>query len=188
MLAIQRQGGIVVVQDPNDARYPDMPRNALSAMKVDHCLPAAEIGALLNRLASDPVRNLRTELPLDIEVDADMGGQVVMERLGKPSAYTCPECAGVLWEIDDPELLRFRCRVGHAFSSQGLDVEQHKLTEDALWAAARALEEAANFSRRLAERCRANELPDAADAHARKAQQDEFHAKMITSALTRLPG
>src|SRR5437899_8216914 len=36
------------------------------------------------------------------------------ERLaGKPSQFTCPDCNGTLWEIQDAEILRFRCRVGH---------------------------------------------------------------------------
>ena len=38
--AVHRCGGICVVQDPDDAAYPDMPRSALKATAVDHCVPA----------------------------------------------------------------------------------------------------------------------------------------------------
>jgi two-component system chemotaxis response regulator CheB len=51
LLAIKVQGGIAVVQDPDDALVPGMPRNALEYVKVDHCLPVSEIGPLLARLA-----------------------------------------------------------------------------------------------------------------------------------------
>ena len=35
---------------------------------------------------------------------------------GEPSPYSCPECGGVLWELKNGELMRFRCRVGHAYT------------------------------------------------------------------------
>ena len=48
------------------------------------------------------------------------------EQVGNPSAYSCPECGGVLWEVDDGELTRFRCRTGHAFSTESMFAEQHE--------------------------------------------------------------
>ncbi len=44
LAAIKRCGGVAVVQDPDDTLYPDMPRNALRALAVDHCLPLAGMG------------------------------------------------------------------------------------------------------------------------------------------------
>jgi two-component system chemotaxis response regulator CheB len=38
LLAIKDGGGIAVVQDPASARAPDMPRNALKHVAVDHCV------------------------------------------------------------------------------------------------------------------------------------------------------
>lgn len=52
LLAIHRQGGRVIVQDPADAMYPDMPRNALAALDADAVLPAARIGRALAELAT----------------------------------------------------------------------------------------------------------------------------------------
>ena len=48
---IKKQGGIGVVQDPSDARFPDMPRAVLEHVDVDYVLPASEIGPLLADLA-----------------------------------------------------------------------------------------------------------------------------------------
>ena len=52
LAAIRKQRGIAVVQDPEDALYPGMPRSALENVGGDHVLPVAGIGALLGRLAS----------------------------------------------------------------------------------------------------------------------------------------
>jgi two-component system chemotaxis response regulator CheB len=52
--AIKRNGGCVIVQDPDDAETPQMPQAALAAVKPDHVVPLAEMGALLQRLAGAP--------------------------------------------------------------------------------------------------------------------------------------
>ena len=41
--AVKRCGGIAIVQDPEEAPFPDMPKNALANVEVDHCLPVAEM-------------------------------------------------------------------------------------------------------------------------------------------------
>ena len=77
------------------------------------------------------------------------------ERPGKPSPYSCPDCGGVLWEIDDAgEFTRFRCRVGHAWTGKALLERQTDSVDDALWTALRALEESASLARQIAARYR----------------------------------
>ncbi|NIJ52960.1 chemotaxis protein CheB [Dyadobacter arcticus] len=53
--SIKRFGGVTIIQNPQDALYPDMPRNVLEYVDVDHNLPLADIGALLNKLIDQPV-------------------------------------------------------------------------------------------------------------------------------------
>jgi two-component system, chemotaxis family, protein-glutamate methylesterase/glutaminase len=77
-----------------------------------------------------------------------------VDILGGPSGFTYPECSGVLWELRDGELLRFRCQVGHAFSAENLMAEQSEALEGALWASLRALEEKAALCHRLVQRSR----------------------------------
>lgn len=56
LLAIKQCGGTAVVQDPDDAYCPNMPANALTHVIVDYCVPLSEMGALLMRLAREPVK------------------------------------------------------------------------------------------------------------------------------------
>ena len=65
---------------------------------------------------------------------------------------TCPECGGTLWHRHDYGAERYRCRVGHSFSADGLMLGKQAALESALWAAIVALEERAEVSRRIARR------------------------------------
>jgi two-component system, chemotaxis family, protein-glutamate methylesterase/glutaminase len=49
LAAVKAAGGFTIVQDPDDALYSDMPRNALRSVAVDEVCPASEIAALLTR-------------------------------------------------------------------------------------------------------------------------------------------
>ena len=44
---IKKHGGLVIVQDPAEAGFPDMPQNALSKIEIDHCAPVAQIRDLV---------------------------------------------------------------------------------------------------------------------------------------------
>lgn len=48
--AIANAGGLTIVQSPDSARMPTMPRAALARFQPDHVLPPDEIGPLLARL------------------------------------------------------------------------------------------------------------------------------------------
>ena len=79
-----------------------------------------------------------------------MSEQFDERRMGKPSMFTCPDCSGTLWEVKEGELLRFRCRVGHAFSPEAMREGYGDWIEGALWSAVRILEESAALERKLA--------------------------------------
>ena len=52
--AIKDRGGLAVVQDPADAEHPSMPRSALQSVRVDGCVPLAELGQTLARWLQAP--------------------------------------------------------------------------------------------------------------------------------------
>jgi len=190
LLTVKRQGGIAVVQDPQDALYPSMPQSAMDHVQVDYCLPITAIGALLTRLAFETVEDGRARqisLTLEKEVrNAAMETNALNdhEQVGKPSAFSCPECGGVLWELEDGSLLRFRCRVGHAFSSESVLAEQTEALEKSLWAALKTLDEKVSLSRRMAERARENGREWLAHRFEDQLQEAEQHAVLLRKILT----
>jgi two-component system chemotaxis response regulator CheB len=155
---IKRAGGVAIVQDPTDTPWPSMPQHALDHVDIDHVATPAAIDDVLTRLA----RGTRVPLAVDpLEAERAVREVRVLtmhederDKPGEPSPYSCPECGGVLWELRDGEMLRFRCRVGHAYTSDALSADQVETVERALWTALRTLEEQAALKRRLGERAR----------------------------------
>lgn len=155
LAAIKARGGIAVVQDPEEAQFPDMPKSALKAVAVDYCLPIAGIA---NLVANPEQVKAKTSFPaspevLALEAQISLQGTAdipTLNHLGKPSVYSCPDCHGVLWEIQDGKLLRYRCQTGHAYSARTLLVSQVEDKEDELWMVLRSLEEIEHLSNQLA--------------------------------------
>lgn len=154
LLAIKKQGGIAIIQDPNDALYAGMPASALAHVDVDYKLPASEIaGQLADLLQQAPSRDRarRNTHDMEQEVMAAEGEEVRDEtHAGKPSVFSCPDCGGVLWHLDENELTHYRCRVGHAFAPEALAEAQEEQIETALWMALKTLEENASLAQKLA--------------------------------------
>lgn len=50
MRAIKRSGGTCVVQDPNEAEYPEMPLSIINNMEADHVVVLEEIGSLIAKI------------------------------------------------------------------------------------------------------------------------------------------
>jgi CheY-like chemotaxis protein len=53
LAAIKVAGGVTLVQTPMDARFPMMPMNALAAVAPDACVPAEQLGPLVDRFARE---------------------------------------------------------------------------------------------------------------------------------------
>ena len=102
-----------------------------------------------------------------------------------PSQFTCPECHGSLWELKDGQLVRYRCRTGHAFSPETLASEQTHQIEEALFTALRALEENAVLLRGLAERAADRGQDRSAQRFFSNAEGVEARARVIRDALNR---
>jgi two-component system chemotaxis response regulator CheB len=158
MMAVKMRGGLAVVQNPAEAKASEMPSRAIQNAQPDCVLSVARIADLLRSVTSEELRlaepaggsvseELRTETS-----KANLEEMPSGENPGQPSAFACPECHGALWEVEEGGLLRFRCRVGHAYTADALRVAMTETTEDALWVAMRALEEKAEIYRRLAVR------------------------------------
>jgi two-component system chemotaxis response regulator CheB len=156
--AIKRHGGLAVVQDPKDAFVPSMPLSALRYVDVDHCVPLARVAPLLRRLADDTVAPRLDLEARQMDVESRLilgeGTEQDINRLGPPSPYACPDCHGSLHEIREDNLVRYRCHVGHAYSTDTLLSDLTRKVGDALWNALRAIQESATLLREQAEQAR----------------------------------
>lgn len=142
LIAISAGGGLSVVQDPDEAAWPSMPRNALKRDHVAHVASLAALPALLERLVREEA-GPSIPLPDEYRIEDRMAAQefAIMESdvvtPGNPSHMSCPDCGGVLNQIATQDELRFRCQVGHAFTPLGLAAAQSDELERALGIAAR---------------------------------------------------
>jgi two-component system chemotaxis response regulator CheB len=147
LMAIKDRGGLALIQDPEEARVPAMPRSALATVAADYCAPVTELGALLVRLTQEYVAEEATmslQEDLLIENRIAQGENALKQgvlRLGGSSNVTCPECHGTLVRLKDVRLPRFRCHTGHAYSLDSLMDALHESVEAALWSSLRGLEE-----------------------------------------------
>ncbi|RAZ83142.1 chemotaxis protein CheB [Mesorhizobium hawassense] len=187
MRAVKAVGGLAVVQHPRDTLVPAMVESALHYVDVDHCLPAAEIGPLLARLAAEPAGEtfaapptLRLEAAVAAQEHSTMQDE---DRLGELSVFTCPECHGPLWEIEDGDMLRYRCHTGHAFTGDTVMEAQAIEQDEILWSLLRSHQQRAAFARRMAERERMKDRSKLAAELGRRAKDYESDAALIERIL-----
>ena len=188
LLSIKKAGGLTMVQDPEEAFCAEMPRRAMETFRVDHVQPLARLGELLRDLVpaevADNGAGKTARLKKETQIaELDMNAIEDENRPGTPSPFACPECGGVLWEMDGEEMLRFRCRVGHAYTANSLSVEQTEAVEGALWAAMRALEEGASLARRMAERAAHANHPGAEKRFLERAKAKMDHAGTLRDLI-----
>jgi two-component system chemotaxis response regulator CheB len=140
------------VQDPAEASHASMPLACLAATGDAEALPVAGVAHRLVELAAEEVdagavphaTTLMEQETAMADMDADALER--LDRPGEPSGFSCPDCHGVLFQIEEGGLRRFRCRVGHAWSTDSLLAEHGAAVEGALWMALRSLEEKAALS------------------------------------------
>ncbi len=194
LMAVRNAGGTVVVQDPDEAFLDVLPRQALALVPDAHVVPLAALPPLLVRLVhgmqlspgapamNDPIERLPGQ------VAEDRREQETNGRAGQPSVYSCPECGGVLWQVDDPRVLRFRCHVGHAYYAEQLLDGQADLLDSALWTAVRTFRDRATLSRQLAERAAGQGDRETARRFQEQAEVADRQGEVIERHLLRPDG
>ncbi|TGT74854.1 chemotaxis protein CheB [bacterium M00.F.Ca.ET.159.01.1.1] len=185
--AVKAVGGVAVVQHPNDAPVPSMVESALRYVEIDHCVPSAELGALLARLAAEPAGETFAAPPT-VRLEAAIAAQEhstmkEADRFGELSVFTCPECHGPLWEIEDGDMLRYRCHTGHAFTADAVMEAQAIETDEMLWSLLRAHQQRAEFARRMAEREKMRHCAELASQFGARAKEYEADAAVIERIL-----
>lgn len=189
LAALKRCGGLAVVQSPSDAEAADMPIGALQACDVDYKAPAAEIGVLLARLALQPAKPA-PPVPNDIALEAGFAlgrpsNSTILRQIATPTTAPCPDCGGVLSEVQDAAVLRFRCQIGHAYSAECLNQQLDRPVQEALGVALRTLDARATLLERMAEDARSKARTLTASEFDDRAKDYRRDAETIREALLR---
>ncbi len=183
MMAIKRCGGVCIAQDPEEAAYPDMPRSVIANVGADYCVPISEMGELLAELLARELPE-RKPVPDDIVIEAKIALRVLsdlpaVEALGHQVPYNCPDCGGVLWQMAEGNLLRYRCHTGHAFTSLALLAQQTEKIEETLWVALRMFEERQNLLVTMSK----NESKKMPSSISQRAKDSQVHIERIRAML-----
>ncbi|MFL6577751.1 MAG: hypothetical protein ACJ8MR_14115 [Povalibacter sp.] len=159
----------------------------MSSMQVDYIVPLAEMADLLSRLVQEPAGETippSPQLKLEIEIAKKrVASPDLPDSMGTRSTLTCPQCHGVLWELSEGGLLRFRCHSGHTYTLESLAVDQAAALSRALANAVRALAEREGLMRRMAEDARSRSRLDLASEWEERAKEYEEQAQQIRDIM-----
>jgi two-component system, chemotaxis family, protein-glutamate methylesterase/glutaminase len=187
---IRRHGGSAIVQDPGEALFPQMPRNAIETAHPQHVARVAEIARLIANHTGRTVNGGELDKTMSPAVisNGEAPALAAGDVPGTPTGIACPECHGVIWATDDEEAPDFRCRVGHAYSAESFLEAHSESVEAALWAGVRALQEQASLSKHLAGRAqRRGDRLSAARLQERGKAADENASMIEGTLLQRMP-
>ncbi len=188
--ALKQCGGVAVVQDPDDAAYPEMPQTALARSNVDWVSPLADMPALLERLVHEPAGE-QVQVPEHIKFEVEIArtghsSMDQMDRIGRRSVLTCPDCHGTMWEIDEGELTRYRCHIGHAYTADPMSPALDESIRRALGSGLRALEERVVLVQGIADRATRRGQKALAASWTRKAREFEREAETVRESIRRI--
>jgi two-component system chemotaxis response regulator CheB len=187
---VKHRGGTAIVQDPMDAEFPSMPRNALNEVKVDHRVPVSQMPDLLNRLVRETIdaseavmeENKLTETEIRIAAE-DSAFESGITQYGEFSPYACPDCHGVLVALKDGERTRFRCHTGHAFSGDALLATVTENIESSLYNAMRGIEEAVMLLNQMGNHYANNNQINLSALYFKKAFEAEQRVRLVRQAV-----
>ena len=184
--SIKRLGGVAIVQDPYEARYPSMPRSALEYVEPDYRVNSREIAPLLVRLVQESLEGVSMEEDMseDVqrmakEIQIAAGLNLPEERileLGPLTPFTCPECRGALIRITEGKGFRFRCHTGHGFSEGSLIALVMEKTGELIWQTVRGFQEASMLLEHVGNHLEESGHGERAQVYLTKARELSKHA------------
>jgi two-component system chemotaxis response regulator CheB len=171
---VKDRKGLAFVQDPEEAMYRSMPDSAIEHVDVDCIGSIKTLAAEITKEIGSPLILSPEEQPRPGQLVENLiamegnGMQAGVMELGKVSKFTCPECHGVLVQIEEGKLVRFRCHTGHAYSFKSLLSDVNEAIDTGLWDTIRAVEERILLLRQFADDVEANgDLREASRMRAR---------------------
>jgi two-component system chemotaxis response regulator CheB len=187
---VKRYGGIAIVQDPKDAEVPSMPENALTHVKIDHCVTISNLAGLLVRLSNEPLpqnvpvmkndEHTKKEIEIAAEENALEKG---FPEFGELTPFTCPECHGVLSRLRNDNIIRYRCHTGHAYSADTLMTSLTEKIEDGLYNAIRGIDESIMLLNHLGDHYAEANQPKLAALYFKKAKEAAERSQLVRKAV-----
>jgi two-component system chemotaxis response regulator CheB len=168
-----------------------MPLKALKNVEVDHRLGAGEIGILLSRLsltdaneAPEISEGEMQKTEIEIQIASEDGALTRGIRLiGEPSSFSCPDCQGVMLELKDGKIVRFRCHTGHAYTADSFLETVSANVEKELWSSERAIEELVMLLNHLGDELERLGESESAGRYRAKAQNTQREADAVLELI-----
>ena len=189
LCTVKRYGGIAIVQDPNDAEVPSMPENAMREVEVDYCLPATALANLLIELSqqkpndnTEVMKDEQTKTEIDIAAEENALQKGIF-NYGELTPYTCPECHGVLSQLKEGNLVRYRCHTGHAYSTDALITSISENIEDNLYTVIRGMDESIMLLNHIGDHLAEANQPKLAALYFKKAKETEERSQLVRKAV-----
>lgn len=180
--AVKSVGGTAIVQHPIDAEVDQMPLAALETANVDHVAGAADLAAIIARVAgSDAGQAVEPSESLSLEVEIAAGGRLGSYRLRQiadPSPLSCPDCQGVLSEMREDRPLRYRCQIGHSYTAEILASRIDEV-DQAVRVAMRVMEERVTLVERMARDARETGRTAVAELYEARAEEYRRYATTL---------
>lgn len=114
---------------------------------------------------------------------ASGNGSHLPEKKQTLTSFTCPDCHGTIWEVEENGEIRFECRIGHAYAPDAFADADDDSVERSLWVALRSMEESASVQKRLADMAHERNRPGAYKRFSASAESRKQHAAVLREFL-----
>ncbi|MCW3101662.1 MAG: hypothetical protein JWO09_102 [Bacteroidetes bacterium] len=187
MWAIKRSGGTCLVQDPNEAEYPDMPLSVINNMDVDEVLRLDEFGAAISK-ALKRRKGRKKAVPKELINESLIAEKTAItiedvQKIAEKSDFACPDCGGNLWEVKGDIVKRYRCHIGHGYTERDLVVKQAEAAGNTLWVALRMMEERKHLLKKMQVDSAKKGHKDTSKRHVEKHDEMERHIDKLKKIL-----
>jgi len=188
MWAIKQSGGHTLVQDPNEAEYPDMPLSVLESIEVDYSLPLKAMANVIVQIIKDNQVKSAISAPEKIIAESLLSEKMAtriesLDEVGESSLFSCPDCSGRLWKVINGKLTHYRCHVGHSYSEKDLVLRQSEATEATLWVALRMMEERNTLLKRISRENKERGLHKISQSYSEQVEQLQWHIDTLKALL-----
>lgn len=185
--AIQKCGGITIIENPATAEFQDMPLFAQKTIPIDYTVNLEDMASVIQKVTQEEIPKEK-EVPQSIrrenEIAMRIKSQVSLQKqIGHQVPIGCAECGGPLWKIEDSNPERYRCHVGHSFTQEALLECQETSLEEALWVSIRTLEEKKVLLDRMESEYKRKGMTSLSESYADKVEEVKGHIKNIKAVL-----